>query len=174
MNMITVISGTNRQESNSLKVAKSCCNILLNKGMQVKLFSLMELPENFLINDMFGNPSSGFKKLVEEFIIPADKFVFVIPEYNGSFPGVLKAFIDAIDYLSLKGKKATLVGLASGHAGGLRPLDHFTAVLHHINIEVMSNKSKLSNIEKLTDAEIVNDKQTIEKLSNQLDQFVNF
>ena len=172
--MIMVISGTNRQGSNSLKVAKSCYNILVDKGIQTKLFSLMDLPENFLVNHMYRDPSPAINKLVQEFIIPADKFVFVIPEYNGSFPGVLKAFIDAIDYLSLKGKKATLVGLASGHAGGLRPLDHFTAILHHINIEVMSNKAKLSNIEELTDSDLVNDKPTIEKLSNQFDQFIDY
>ena len=67
-----------------------------------------------------------------------------------------------------------MVGLALGHAGGLRPLDHFTNVLHHINIEVMSNKSKLSNIEELTDEYLVNDKPTIEKLTNQFDQFIDY
>ncbi len=86
--MITVISGTNRQGSNSLKVAKSCCNILVDKGIEVKLFSLIDLPENFLINHMYKEPSLAITKLVQEFIVPADKFVFVIAEYNGSYPGV--------------------------------------------------------------------------------------
>ena len=28
----------------------------------------------------------------------SEKFVFIVPEYNGSFPGVLKTFIDGLAF----------------------------------------------------------------------------
>ena len=102
------------------------------------------------------------------------KFVFVIPEYNGSFPGVLKAFIDSLDFLKLSGKKAALIGLSSGHAGGLRALDHFTEILHHLKIEVYSDKPKLSGIEKLIDDTQLIDDKSIERLKKMLGNFIEF
>ncbi len=35
-----------------------------------------------------------FLKMENELLIPTEKFIFIIPEYNGTFPGVLKAMID--------------------------------------------------------------------------------
>ena len=103
-----------------------------------------------------------------------EKIVFIIPEYNGSFPGVLKAFIDSLDHLSMAGKKACLIGLSSGHAGALRALDHFTAVLHHLKVEVYSDKPKLSGIDKLINENQINDEKTIKRLGDVLDGFMKF
>ena len=46
---------------------------------------------------------------IQEIVTKTDKFIFVIPEYNGSFPGVLKVFIDACSFPeSFYEKKAAL------------------------------------------------------------------
>jgi NAD(P)H-dependent FMN reductase len=48
-------------------------------------------------------------------------------------PGSLKLFIDACSVReykqNFKGKKAALVGIASGRAGNLRGMDHLTGVM---------------------------------------------
>ena len=89
-------------------------------------------------------------------MLPANKFVFVIPEYNGSFPGVLKLFLDACSIREYKatfsGKKAVLVGIASGRAGNLRGMDHLCDILHHVGTIVHPNKLPISNIEALIDS----------------------
>ena len=74
----------------------------------------------------------------------------------------------------MAGKKACLIGLSSGHAGALRALDHITCVLHHLKIEVYSNKPKLSGIDKLIDETEIVDVQTIKRLEVMLKGFMSF
>jgi NAD(P)H-dependent FMN reductase len=91
--------------------------------------------------------------------------VFIIPEYNGSFPGILKAFIDCVPPRFFHGKKAGLVGVSSGHAGSLRSMDQFTNVLNYLQVSVLHSKPKLSGIEKIIDSEReLNDSETINRL----------
>ena len=45
--MITIVSGTNRLKSNSLKVSRTCEKLLKGYGEAVQVCCLTELPENF-------------------------------------------------------------------------------------------------------------------------------
>jgi NAD(P)H-dependent FMN reductase len=60
-----------------------------------------------------------------------DAYVFVTPEYNGSFPGVLK---DAVDFLFAEwsGKAAGFVGY--GFGGGARSVAHLRQVLTSVEL----------------------------------------
>lgn len=147
MNPITVISSTNRNNSFSFRVAETYQQLLIAAGNDVRFFSLKDLPEDFIFSCFNGKSVPAFDKIIDEFIKPADKFVFIIPEYNGGFPGVLKAFIDCIKPVNFAGKKAALVGVADGHAGALRPVDQFTLILNHIKVNVYYDRPKLSDIE---------------------------
>ena len=49
--MITIISGTNRKDSNTLKVAKYYQKELSKRGLVTELFSLLDLPENLINTD---------------------------------------------------------------------------------------------------------------------------
>ena len=172
--MISIISSTNRINSNSLIVANKCHDIFTEKEIENKILSLESLPEDFIFNNSYGNRTPEYLDLTVKYMSVPKKIVFIIPEYNGSFPGVLKAFIDSLDHLSMGGKKACLIGLSSGHAGALRALDHFTAVLHHLKIEVYSDKPKLSGIDKLINENQLNDEKTIKRLGDVLDGFMKF
>jgi chromate reductase, NAD(P)H dehydrogenase (quinone) len=172
--MISIISSTNRKNSNSIKVAKTCQNIFNNNAIESDILSLENLPEDFIFNNSFGNSTPDYLELTTKYMSHSQKFIFIIPEYNGSYPGVLKAFIDSLDHLSMAGKKACLIGLSSGHAGALRALDHITCVLHHLKIEVYSNKPKLSGIDKLIDKTEIVDVQTIKRLEVMLKGFMSF
>ena len=172
--MITIVSSTNRTNSNSFKVATSCREILLSKNYKTELFSLEKLPKDFVFSSSFGKRTNEFENVVFKYIHPADKLIFIIPEYNGSFPGVLKAFIDTLDFINLSGKKAALIGLSSGHAGALRALDQFTHILHHLKIEVFSDKPKLSGIEKLIDNKEISDNKAIARVEGMLEKFLGF
>ena len=151
MNRVTIISGTNRPGNNSQHISRFCLEYLKSEGVEVNIFSLEDLPEDFAFNEQYGRRSEKFDKVIKTFIEPVDKFVFVVPEYNGGFPGVLKTFIDCVPPPNWQNKMAALIGLSSGHAGNSRGLDHLTGVLHYLKMEVMALKPKLSNIESLLD-----------------------
>ena len=149
--MITIISGTNRPNNFSIHLAKYYQAQLINKGQEVQVLDLQELPDDFLFSSSYGKQSEAFEKLSEQYILTADKFVFILPEYNGSYPGVVKAFIDCVAPKYFHHKKAALVGLSAGHAGNLRGMEHLTGVLHYLQVEVLSKKPKLSGFERLID-----------------------
>ncbi len=155
--MITVFSATNRRNSATRKVAEQVFDMFKQLTDEpVKFFSLEDLPDDILHIDMYGtgNQSPALSAIQDEFFIPANKLYFVIPEYNGGFPGILKLFIDACSIRDYKGtfhggKKAALMGVSSGRAGNLRGLEHFTGVLNYLHISVMPPHNPISGIEKL-------------------------
>ena len=171
--MITIVSGTNRKNSNSRKVSDTCLRILNDLGHEAQVFSLTDLPDNFF-SVIYDKHSSGYQNLIDNYIKEVERLVFVLPEYQGSYPGVLKAFLDAIDPKLMVEKKACLIGVASGRAGGIRPLSHFTDVLHHLNIEVFSSQPKLSGIDGLVDDRLISDSKTLERLKVHFTKFMNF
>lgn len=149
--MITIISGTNRKNSYSLKMAKAVAEILHEKNISNQILSLEELNPNFVSTKINDEADIEFDKIVEEKINSADKFIFVIAEYHGSYPGILKVFLDAVPSKYFKSKKSALIGIASGRGAALRPLDQLTGVLHYLQVEVLSDKPKFSDIENCFD-----------------------
>ena len=83
--MLTIISGTNRPGSNTRKVAAAYSASLTEKGVENQVFSLSQLPDNFIVSDLYGQRSPAFQALLDRYIIPAEKLVIIVPEYNGSF-----------------------------------------------------------------------------------------
>ncbi|UKT62671.1 NADPH-dependent FMN reductase [Pedobacter mucosus] len=173
--MITIIAATNRPNSNTLKVAKYYQHQLLAKNIEATIFSLEHLPIDVLNSDMFGKRSEAFQK-IQDLIYATDKFLFVMPEYNGSYPGVLKVLVDACDFPnSFYEKKAALVGISSGKYGNIRGVDHFTGVCHYVHLNVMPLRLHIPNIKFELDIEgnfIQPD--TIKFIAEQVDKFINF
>jgi len=62
----------------------------------------------------------------------ADAFVFVVPEYNRSFPAPLKAAIDSVG-VPWRGKPAAIVSYG-GASGGLRAAEQLNAVLGGLHV----------------------------------------
>lgn len=156
--MITIIAATNRAESNTLKVAKEVSVLLRNTtNKEVKLLDLAEVDFNKLNTPSYQSTSTYANNIKEEYLIPAQQLIFIIPEYNGSFSGILKYFIDLIstqDYKKTFAKKtAALIGVAQGQAGNLRGLTHFASVLMHMGVKVIPQSLPISNINSLLDKE---------------------
>lgn len=170
-----IISATNRPGSSTLKVAKYYQKQLREKGIEAGLLSLSELPDNLIKTDMYGQRSEEFQ-VIQDLITKTDKFLFVIPEYNGSFPGVLKVFIDACTFPeSFYDKKAALVGISSGKYGNIRGIDHFTGVCHYMHLNVMSLKLHIGSIKTELNADGEFFKEDTLKFTNeQLDKIIRF
>ncbi|MFK7756585.1 MAG: NADPH-dependent FMN reductase [Flavobacteriales bacterium] len=147
--ILTVITGTNRLESNSEIVALDYAKLLKSKGCLVNHIHLRELPETMAFSETYGNRTAEFQKIIDEKITNCEKFVFIIPEYNGSFPGVLKTLMDAVPPSEWNYKKAGLIGLSSGRAGALRATDQFSGILNYLKVNVYFSKPKLAGIQHM-------------------------
>ncbi len=173
--MITIISATNRPDSNTLKIARNYALLMEKHNIHPKLLSLEVLPRDIAFTDLYGHRSKEFDKIVTEFLVPAEKFVFISPEYNGSFPGILKVFLDAIHPDLNRNKKAALIGVSTGRAGNLRGMDHLTSILHYLGLHVHPLKQPISNVLHLMDENgKLKDEYTIRILEKQIEEFLNW
>ncbi len=173
--MITIIAATNRPNSNTLKVAKYYHKQLKEKGADANLFSLEHLPIDVLNTDMYGKRSEAFQE-IQNMINNTEKFLFIMPEYNGSYPGVLKVLIDACNFPdSFYDKKAALVGISSGKYGNIRGVDHFTGVCHYIHLHILPLRLHIPNIKTELDAEgNLSQPDTIKFTNEQIEKFIKF
>jgi NAD(P)H-dependent FMN reductase len=164
----TIISGTNRKGSNTLKIAMQYKQMLESRGVEAQLVSL----EDFDLN----SKSSQLQKVEEDVLIPTDKFLIVMPEYNGSYPGSLKTIIDMTDIRKVWwGKKALLTGVSTGRAGNLRGMDHLTGALNYLKVTVHHNKLPISSVDKLlSHGGVIHDGPTITAMQHQVEEFMAF
>jgi len=163
-----IIVGTNRVGSNSRKIGSYYKSIFLSKGIDAELVTL----ENFSLD-----PSSPpFISFQEDHLKPATKFIFILPEYNGSYPGIFKSMIDITDIKRCwPGKKALLVGVATGKGGNIRGLEHITGVLNYLKVNVLANKLPISTVDKLMDADgNIIESTTINSIEQQVLEFIYF
>ena len=134
-------------------MAKLVADLVRNQGEETRVLDLADLPANFFQTSMYDVRTPEFMEIFQYYIEAARHIIFVIPEYNGSYPGVLKMFIDASPVKSFWNKHASTIGLSDGHAGNARGQDHLTGVLHYLKMHVHYHKPKLSSISKAFDAE---------------------
>jgi NAD(P)H-dependent FMN reductase len=151
-----------------MRVANAYYDMMRERTDNVHLLSL----ENRIV----WEESEDLKTMEQEHLIPAWKFVFVMPEYNGSFPGILKLMIDNSDIKQCWWyKKAMLVGVADGRAGNLRGLDHMTNILNYLKMNVLHNKVPISRINTEFDMEgkiLIPATKTV--IENQIEEFLKF
>ncbi|MBK0377675.1 NADPH-dependent FMN reductase [Mucilaginibacter segetis] len=173
--MVTIISSTNRPDSSTSKLAAFYKKKLAEKGVDSQILHLTQLPTNLIESDLYGKRSAEFEN-IQQIVTATDKFIFVIPEYNGSFPGVLKVFMDACSFPeSFYEKKAALVGLSSGKYGNIRGLDHFTGICNYMHLHVMPLKIHIGAINKELDKNgNLFEKDTLRFTEEQIEKFINF
>lgn len=174
--MITIISGTNRKDSKSISIAEIYKEILKNLEVESEIMDLRELPESFLFSALYENvgKNDDFNPFIEK-IRKSEKFVFIVPEYNASFPGVLKAFIDGLSYPSpFMNKKGAVVGISSGTMAGALALSHLTDILNYLGMHVLASKPRLPRIESLLTDGKLNDTFHSRLLEAQAKSLVSF
>ncbi len=150
-------------------------------GNKVQLLKLTDLPDCFISQQMYteSGQDQGIAEIQRKYMIPADKFWFVFPEYNGGVPGILKLFLDAVSVRDIRGtfrgKRACLTGISTGRAGNLRGMDHLSSILNYLQVVVHPNRLPISSISKLQneDGEL-DDLSTKHVLTLQMEEFLAF
>lgn len=158
--MILIVATTNRKNSKTYKVAEYYQQLLHRFDAEADILALENLPSDFAFSALYENmgKNKDFNHYIEK-MNAADKYVFIVPEYNGSFPGVLKTFIDGLGWPNaISKKKAAFVGISDGVLGGAHALSHLTDVFHYLGCHVLSNIVRIPFMKKnFTEGEIQDD-----------------
>lgn len=106
----------------------------------------------------------------------ADGIVFVVPEYNGGFPGILKLFYDYLPFPKALNKvPVCLIGEAAGAFGALRPIEHFTQLLIYRQAHVFPERMFIQRVNDSFDEEEGLTSEKMQKLwEKQLNGFPGF
>ncbi len=174
--MITIVCGTNRKNSITLKVVTFYEKILQSKGQQTSVINLEDLPPDFTHSALYENVGRNetFNRLQKQ-IDKCEKFVFITPEYNGSFPGVLKAFIDGMRFPgTFEGKKCALVGISAGTQGAALAMSHLTDIFNYLGMNVLANKPRLPLLDSKMNGDQIIDAEYIQLLEEQADHLIGF
>ena len=174
--MLTLFHGTARPESNSRKIANFYDELLGKKNIPHQFFTL-ENVDSSIFNHTFHNPKTPQQASIEDTILaPTTKYMFIIPEYNGSFPGMFKGFIDACDVKKcFHNKKACLTGVAEGRAGNLRGMEHLTNIFNHMKMNVLHFKIPISQVHLMLDESgKLTNPEMMKMIETQIDLFMEF
>ena len=173
---IVIIVGTNRPNSMSRKIAEYYQNILNQLNTPSIILDLINLPHDFTVSALYENTGKNAEfNSLKELLEQTDKFVFIVPEYNGSYPGVLKAFIDGLPYPnSFANKKAALVGLSSNMQGAAVALSHLNDVFSYLGMNTLALRVKLAQIRSHYHDKIISNTLYRELLEIQAGQIIHF
>ena len=126
---IPVILGTTRKGRMSAHAARFMARqIDRRQGISTELIDLSELP--MPIDDAGEEIKDG---AFSDKMAHADALVIVTPEYNHSFPGLLKHVLDSClkEYIH---KAAGIVGVSAGPFGGVRAIQDFLPVIRELGL----------------------------------------
>lgn len=134
---IAVLSGTNRPQSNTRKVSQRLFDLLRGQksaasDLEVLMLDLAQLRHEIFATSSYAAKPGWFLEEFQSVIDRLDGLLVVTPEYNGSFPGVLKYFLDMLKFPeSLRGMPCAFVGCAAGQFGALRAVEQLEAIFHY-------------------------------------------
>jgi NAD(P)H-dependent FMN reductase len=145
---IPVILGTTRKGRMSAHVARFVAEELSKRNeVKTELIDIGELP---LPVDGAGDDIKD--PLFSQKMEAADGIVIVAPEYNHSFPGLLKHVLDSCleEYIH---KAAGIVGVSSGPFGGTRVVQSLIPVLRELGLMTIFTDLNFSGVGKAFDDE---------------------
>lgn len=143
---IPVILGTNRQGRMSELVAKFVYEQVEQwNGIETELIDIRQL--KFPMDDAGESiKDADFSSTCQR----ADGFIIVVPEYNHSFPGLLKHVLDTNlkEYIH---KAVGICGVSAGHFGGARVIQSLLPVMRELGLVTTFYDLNFSNVNSLFD-----------------------
>ncbi len=172
---ITIISGTDRPGSFSDKVSKFVRSKYESLGVDANVASLTEFPLQSVAGGKYGKDIPELKSFNAQ-LLDSDGWVMVIPEYNGSFPGILKMFVDYLPYPGgLNGKPLSFIGEGDGSFGGLRAVEQMQMVASYRDAYIFPERVFIQRVRKNFDEqEGIKDEMVQSLLDKQIKGFVDY
>lgn len=144
-----IISGTDRADSNTLKVSKYIQSLYKEAGEDVEIIDMREIRSELSSGPHYGKDQPpGLQSEIEK-VVKSEGLIVVCPEYNGSMPGILKYYIDHMKFPdSFEFRPVCFVGLG-GMFGGVRPVEHLQQVFGYRNAFIYPQRVFLMNVHKV-------------------------
>ena len=173
--MIEILSGTNRPNCNSLRIARLLETIYQRHGVETRILNLQDLPAEIIDPTSYASKPASFEPFQDR-VLSAGGLHLVTPEYNGSFPGVLKLFIDMLKFPeSFEGKPVAFTGAASGLWGALRPIEQLQMIFGYRNALIYPERVFIPGVHTKFDAQgSFNDPELLGRLEAQAGGFARF
>jgi NAD(P)H-dependent FMN reductase len=162
---IPVILGTTRKGRMSANVARFMVQQIEKRAdIKTELIDISELP---MPVDDAGEAIKD--PVFSEKMMMADALVIVTPEYNHSFPGLLKHILDSClkEYIH---KAAGIVGVSAGSFGGVRAIQDFLPVIRELGLVNIFWDLNFGNVGKVFDE---SGKLLDEAFVSRADKFLN-
>jgi len=160
---VLIISGTNRPDANALRIANVLLGHYRAAGVAADLFSLADMPRECFDPGAYAHKSPAIVAMQDR-VVASVGLHLVVPEYNGSFPGVLKYFIDMLRFPeSFERKPVAFVGEAAGAWGALRSVEQLQLIFGYRNAHIFPERVFIPRVREALDAEG-------RLVSNELDQ----
>jgi chromate reductase len=173
--MITLVVGTNRPGSRARAVSKHVEEIYRELGVQFTTLDLANLPPEIFDTKSYDEAPASFAPF-QQAITAAHGLVIVTPEYNGSVPGILKYFIDMLEFpVSFEHRPVCFVGVAKGMWGALRPVEQLELIFGYRNGYIYPERVFMPHIDKLLDENNrLKDASLVDRLRKQAAGYVDF
>lgn len=175
MPTISILSCTDRPDANALRVAESIEPYIEEAGASVHRHSLCEFPHADVVGGKYGQSIPSVNAF-NETVMDADGYLWVVPEYNGGFPGILKLFFDYLPFPeALNRKPIALIGEADGRFGAMRPVEQLQDLLIYRKAMIYPERVFLPSIgDRLDQEEAWIDKGSRSRLQKQATGFVDW
>ncbi len=172
---LKIISCTDRPNSNALKVSNYVKTLYRQKGINAEVINLEDFPLGKVIGGKYGKEIPEVEAFRDP-IINADGLVFVIPEYNGSFPGILKMLVDYLPFPGAFTKMPmAFIGESTGAFGGLRAVEQFQMIANYRNALQFPERVFIARVHnEFDEAEGLKNEFTQGLLESQVENFADF
>jgi len=159
---LTIILGTGREGANSEKIASFVVEEAKNFGFGVEYIKI----KDWLDKPWTGGMSEEKRNKLSEILNNSLGFIIVSPEYNHSFPGELKLFLDEF-YEEFNHKPVGICGVSIGKLGGARMIESLRLVLIEFMMIPLRNAVYFSNVQNF-EQEKENYKEFLKNLFEEL------
>lgn len=175
MNKIGIIIGSLRKKSFSKVVGNKIIDIIKNK-VETEIIDISNL--GYYNQDLDKNPPIewvNYRKKLNEF----DSFIFITPEYNRSFPGLIKNAIDIgtrpYNDNKFSNKSALVVSQSPGEFGGIVANMDLKKVLGFLNMNIMFQPELyINSVNKSFDNGLLIDDELEEYIVEVLNKYLVF
>jgi NAD(P)H-dependent FMN reductase len=145
---ISLLLGTNREGRESEKAARWIFRQMeARDDIEPRFFDVADFD---LPRDDYGTSLGDVFPDWRDAIISADGLVIVSPEYNHSYPGILKSVLDTLlkQYIH---KAVGLVGVSAGPWGGVRVIESMLPMVRELGLAVTFTDLHFPRVKTLFD-----------------------
>lgn len=173
--MISLLIGTNRPDSNTAKVARHVAELYAALGEPLNIIDLGQLPPDSLAPGSYASKPAAVQAAADA-LLQSRGLIVATPEYNGSFPGALKYFIDLLPFpAAFERRPVAFIGVAAGEWGALRPVEQLQAVFGYRNAHLYPERVFIPSVYQVLGADgRIQDAKLVERLRRQAAGFLRF